>query len=49
MILKSGMKPDATSHREKLVKMLYTMHLCEYIHHEIFKILKDMSNISIKI
>ena len=49
MILECGIKEDATSGTEKLLKTLYTMHLCENIHHDICKKLKDMSKISIKI
>ena len=49
MILKSGMEADATSGKEKLLKTLYTMELCENIHLQIFQKLKDMSKISIKI
>ena len=47
--LEIGMTEDATSGREKLIKTLYTLHLCENIHCEICKKLKDMLKISIKI
>ena len=37
MTLESGIKEDATSGREKLLKALYTMHLCENLHCDLCK------------